>query len=176
MFSGFFPRDWAISLTTAHDGEVMLSTLTGVLYESWQILNESAIYVLFGFAVAAVAKAFIPESLVAKHLGKNNTASVLKASLLGVPLPLCSCGVIPAAVGLRKQGASKGSTTAFLISTPESGADSVAITWALLDPIMTVVRPLAAFFTASVAGVLVNSLPEGKPVDDAKEPSYTGAT
>jgi uncharacterized membrane protein YraQ (UPF0718 family) len=143
----------------------MFSAVASILSECWHILNESAIYVLFGFVMAALAKAFIPEGLVARHMGKDNLASVLKAALFGVPLPLCSCGVIPAAIGLRKQGASKGSTTAFLISTPESGIDSMAITWALLDPIMTVVRPLAAFLTATVAGVLVNAFP-GKDRDE----------
>jgi len=140
----------------------MLNTMTKVLFECWHILNESALYVLFGFFMAALVKAFVPKDLLARHLGKDNLSSVLKASIFGVPLPLCSCGVIPAAIGLRKQGASKGATTAFLISTPESGIDSVAISWALLDPIMTVVRPLAAFLTATVAGVLVNALPERK--------------
>jgi uncharacterized membrane protein YraQ (UPF0718 family) len=154
----------------------MIRAFVGILVESWHILNESAIYVLFGFFAAALAKAFIPENLVAKHLGKDDTSSVLKASLLGVPLPLCSCGVIPAAIGLRKQGASKGSTTAFLISTPESGADSVAITWALLDPIMTIARPLAAFFTASVAGVLVNALPKASQPEKSEAPVCSGAT
>jgi hypothetical protein len=110
--------------------------------------------------MAGLSKAFISEKIVAKHLGRKNLSSVLKASLLGIPLPLCSCGVIPAAVGIRKQGASRGATTAFLISTPESGVDSLALTWALLDPIMTVMRPLSAFFTATVAGLLVNALPE----------------
>ena len=141
--------------------------------ESWHMLNESAPYVLFGFFMAALAKAFIPEDLVAKHLGQDNLSSVVKASLFGIPLPLCSCGVIPAAIGLRRQGASRGSTTAFLISTPESGVDSVAVTWALLDPIMTVMRPLAAFITATVAGVLVNIMPEQKGKEAAQRPGST---
>lgn len=140
----------------------MIAIVMSILNESWHILNESAIYVLFGFSVAALAKAFMPEDLTARHLGKANLGSVLKASLFGVPLPLCSCGVIPAAISLHKQGASKGATTAFLISTPESGVDSMAVTWALLDPIMTLIRPLAAFLTATVAGLLVNVLPERK--------------
>jgi len=80
----------------------------------------------------------------------------LKASLLGVPLPLCSCGVLPSAVSLRKQGAGKGATLAFLISTPETGIDSIAVSWALLDPIMTVARPLVAFLTATFAGTMQN--------------------
>jgi len=90
--------------------------------------------------------------------------SVIKAAVIGVPLPLCSCGVLPTALGLRKQGASKGATTAFMISTPETGVDSMAVTYALIDPIMTVVRPVAASLTAVFAGVLVNAFP-GKEDD-----------
>ncbi len=100
----------------------------GILGECWEILVESAPYVLFGFFAAGVLKALLPEEAVARHLGKNSAASVLKASLFGIPLPLCSCGVIPAAVALRKQGASKGAAAAFLVSVPETGVDSIAIT------------------------------------------------
>jgi uncharacterized protein len=144
-----------------------------ILSESWHMLNESAPYVLFGFVMAALAKAFIPENLIVKHLGKDDFSSVLKASLFGVPLPLCSCGVIPAAIGLRKQGAGKGPTTAFLISTPESGVDSVAITWALLDPIMAIARPVAALLTGTVAGVLVNLLSDRKTKEVTEQSGST---
>lgn len=142
----------------------MFETVTGILIECWEILVESAPYVLFGFLAAGLLKALLPEETVARHLGKNSAASVLKASLFGIPLPLCSCGVIPAAIGLRKQGASKGASAAFLVSVPETGVDSIAITWALLDPLMTVIRPAAAFFTATVTGLLINRLPEEKNV------------
>lgn len=64
--------------------------------------------------------------------------------------------MLPAAASLRKQGANKGATTAFLISTPESGVDSIAVTYALLDPVMTIVRPIAAFCTALFAGIAEN--------------------
>ncbi len=138
----------------------MINLLTGILAECWAVLLESAPFVLFGFFAAGVLKAVIPGDLVARHLGKNNAASVFKASLFGVPLPLCSCGVIPAAVELRKQGASKGASAAFLVSVPETGVDSMAITWALLDPLMTLLRPVAALFTAVVTGLLINRLPE----------------
>ncbi len=146
---------------------MMANILSGILMESWRILNEAAPYALFGFVMAGLSKTFISQHIVAKHLGPKNLSSVLKASLLGIPLPLCSCGVIPAAVGIRKQGASCGATTAFLISTPETGVDSIAVSWALLDPIMTVMRPIAAFFTATAAGLLVNALPERKPTRDS---------
>lgn len=130
--------------------------------QTWLLLNEAAPWVLFGFFVAALIKTFISDQFIAKHLGKNGTASVLKASALGVPLPLCSCGVVPAATGLRRQGASKGATAAFMISTPETGADSMAVSWAMLDPLMTVIRPLAAFVTATVAGLAINALVRDK--------------
>lgn len=141
----------------------MSEVLLGILRECWKILVESSPYVLFGFFAAGLLRTFLPEAAVARHLGRSTAGSVLKASLLGIPLPLCSCGVIPAAVGLRRQGASKGASAAFLVSTPESGVDSIAITWALLDPVMTVVRPLSAFLTATVTGLLINRLPEEAP-------------
>jgi uncharacterized membrane protein YraQ (UPF0718 family) len=94
---------------------------------------------------------------VARHLGKNQSGNIFKAALFGVPLPLCSCGVIPAAAGLRRQGAGKGATASFLISTPETGVDSMAVSWALLDPLMTVLRPLAAFVTAMVTGLFIDA-------------------
>lgn len=168
----------------------MTDVLVGILRECWTILLESAPYVLFGFLAAGVLKALLPGDLVSRHLGKSNAASVVKASLFGIPLPLCSCGVIPAAVELRKQGASKGSSAAFLVSVPETGVDSMAITWALLDPLMTVLRPVAAFVTATVTGLLINRLPEeplpksaaalactdaccGKPTADRRPPLGT---
>ena len=86
-------------------------------------------------------KAFISDDFVSKHLGGGSVLSVVKASVLGAPLPICSCGVMPVAMGLRKQGAGRGATIAFFISTPETGVDSISITYALLDPIMTVLRP-----------------------------------
>jgi len=131
-----------------------------IVEQSWLILTEASPYILFGFLVAGLLKGLLPEGLVARQLGRSSFGSVLKASLLGIPLPLCSCGVIPAAVELRQQGANKGASAAFLISTPESGVDSMAITWALLDPLMTLIRPLAALLTATCAGVLINRIPE----------------
>ena len=139
--------------------------LEQILAESWNVLCLSAPYMLSGFFIAGLLKAFIPDDFVAKHLGKEDGSSILKAALFGVPIPLCSCGVLPAAAGLRKQGASKGATTAFLISTPETGVDSIAVTWALLDPLMALLRPLSAFITAMITGQLVRTLdPEVKEV------------
>ncbi len=142
----------------------MLEIVTGILRECWNIWVESAPYVLFGFFAAGLLKGLMPVDAVARHLGRNSVGSVLKASLIGIPLPLCSCGVIPAAISLRKQGASKGASAAFLVSVPETGVDSIAITWALLDPLMTVVRPIASFLTATATGLLINRLPQDPPL------------
>lgn len=122
----------------------------------WHLLEESSLYILLGLLVAGLLKIFLSPNYVATHLGRGKIKSVFKAALLGVPIPLCSCGVLPAAAELKRQGANKGATTAFLISTPESGADSIAVSWALLDPLMTVARPVAAFISAFVAGILEN--------------------
>lgn len=148
----------------------MTDVAVNILAAAWQVLCASAPYVLFGLLMSGVLKALIPDAFVARHLGGNSAGAVVKASLLGVPLPLCSCGVVPVAASLRKQGAGPGPTTAFLISTPETGVDSIAITWALLDPIMTVVRPVAAFITAMCAGLLVNLLPVKAPAAACEAP------
>ncbi len=148
----------------------MIDAITQISFAAWQVLCTSAPYMLFGLLMAGLLKAIIPDSFVNKHLGGNSAKSVIKASLLGVPLPLCSCGVVPVAASLKEQGAGPGPTTAFLISTPETGVDSIAITYALLDPIMTIIRPLAALITATSAGLLVNLLPNKSP-DPANVPT-----
>jgi uncharacterized protein len=135
-----------------------------IFAEAWYLLLESSVYILFGLVVSGLLRVFLNPGTVAKHLGKGRYGSVFKAALLGIPIPLCSCGVLPAAATLKKQGANNGAVTAFLISTPESGVDSIAITYALLDPIMTVVRPAAAFFTAFVAGISENIFGKEKAV------------
>jgi hypothetical protein len=147
---------------------IVLEVFAGVITESWRVLHDSAVYCLFGIFMSGILKGFMSDDFVAGHLGANNFVSVIKASLLGIPLPLCSCGVIPVATGLKRQGAGNGPTTAFLISTPETGVDSIAITYALLDPFMTIIRPVAAFITATVAGLMVNCMPAAGPAAPAK--------
>ncbi|WP_448874628.1 SO_0444 family Cu/Zn efflux transporter [Desulfobulbus propionicus] len=133
-----------------------------VMVAGWHLLEESSLYVLFGLLVAGLLKVFLSPDYVAAHLGRGRVTSVFKAALLGIPIPLCSCGVLPAAAQLKRQGANRGATTAFLIATPESGADSIAVSWALFDPLMTVARPVAAFLSAFVAGVLENFVGGGE--------------
>jgi len=128
--------------------------------ECWAVLCEAAPFMLFGFFIAGMLKALLPDTWMTRHLSGRGPLSVFKAALMGVPLPLCSCGVLPAALGLRRQGAGAGATTAFMISTPETGVDSLAVTYAMIDPLMTLLRPVAAFVTAIMAGLAANLLPE----------------
>jgi len=142
-----------------------MTLLLNILLEAWYLLTESALYMLFGLLVSGLLHMFLSPGMVAKHLGHGRFSSVFKSALLGIPIPLCSCGVLPAAASLKKQGANNGATTAFLISTPESGVDSMAITYALLDPLMTVARPVAAFITATVAGITENLFPGSRKAE-----------
>ncbi|MBU1986322.1 MAG: SO_0444 family Cu/Zn efflux transporter, partial [Proteobacteria bacterium] len=146
----------------------MLDFIYNVLLASWHMLQQASVYILFGLLVGGMLKMFLSPAYVAAHLGEGRFSSVFKAALLGIPIPLCSCGVLPAAASLKKQGANNGATTAFLISTPESGVDSISITWALLDPIMTIARPLSAFLSAFVAGCTENLF---NPPDKTKQAS-----
>ena len=142
-----------------------MAIVISIFQESWHLLLEASVYILFGMLVGGLLKVFLNPSFVADHLGTGKFSSVVKAALFGIPIPLCSCGVLPAAASLKKQGANNGATTAFLISTPESGVDSMAITYALLDPIMTVARPMSAFITAVAAGISENLLQSQKEGD-----------
>ena len=99
-----------------------MNILVEIFTESWKLLQESSIYVLFGIFVAGLMHVFVRPEAVSRHLGRGKVSSVLKAAALGVPIPLCSCGVLPAAVSLKRQGASNGATTAFLISTSKESA------------------------------------------------------
>lgn len=121
---------------------------------SWGTLEQMAPYLLFGFAVAGALSVLMPPEVVERHLGGRGFRPVLKASLFGVPLPLCSCGVIPVAMGLRKHGASRGATVSFLLSTPQTGVDSILATYSLLGPVFAVFRPVAAFVTGVLGGWL----------------------
>ena len=142
-----------------------MNIIVNIFVESWHLLLEASVYILLGMLVGGLLKVFLNPSFVVDHLGKGKFSSVIKAALFGIPIPLCSCGVLPAAASLKRQGANNGATTAFLISTPESGVDSMAITYALLDPIMTVARPVSAFITAVAAGITENLLHTQKEED-----------
>jgi len=122
----------------------------------WKLSAEMAPWLLFGFLMAGIMHQMIPRSLVTRHLQKRGMASTLKASLLGVPLPLCSCSVIPVAAHLRRQGAGKGASVSFLASTPSTGVDSIFATWALLGPVFAGIRPLYSLISGWLAGLLTD--------------------
>ena len=119
-----------------------------------QLYLEAAPWLLLGLVMAGLLKAWLPEGMLQRKLGQGRFMPILKATLIGAPLPLCSCGVLPAAMGLRRSGASRSATVSFMISTPETGPDSIAVTYALLGPFMAVVRPIAAIFSALFTGLL----------------------
>ncbi len=141
----------------------MLEIFNGIMIESYILLTKMSIYLLFGFLFAGILHIFLSPKTIAKHLGKNSYGSVLKASLFGIPLPLCSCGVIPAAMSLRKEGASQGAVLSFLISTPTTGIDSIFATYALLGGVFTIFRISASFIAAFLVGVMANLLTHDKP-------------
>mgnify|MGYP000202669286 CR=1 FL=1 len=117
------------------------------------LFTESAPFLLLGLLLAGVIRLLIPDKWITKYLGKNS--SVVTAAVIGTPMPLCSCSVIPTAMGIRRAGASKASTASFMVATPETGVDSIGVTYALMGPVMAVARPIAAIVSAIVAGVLV---------------------
>lgn len=122
------------------------------------ILNEMSPYLLLGFLIAGLLHVYVPKDFYKKYLGTSSFKSVILSALFGVPLPLCSCGVIPTAVSLQKEGASKGATVSFLISTPQTGVDSIIATYSLMGPFFALIRPIAAFVTALFGGFLTNAL------------------
>ena len=113
-------------------------------------------YLLLGFLFAGLLHSFVPSKLYHKYLSKPTFGSVVNAALLGIPLPLCSCGVIPTAMSLRREGASKGATTSFLIATPQTGVDSILATYGMMGLPFAIVRPVAALVTGICGGFLVN--------------------
>lgn len=116
---------------------------------------DAAPWLVFGLLMAGLIKAWGPEKGMRCWLGGSGVRPVFAAAVVGAPLPICSCGVLPVAIGLRRAGASRGATTSFMISTPETGVDSVAVSYALLGPFMAVARPVAAVASAVATGLLV---------------------
>jgi uncharacterized membrane protein YraQ (UPF0718 family) len=127
-----------------------------LIYSLYDLALDASFWLVIGLLIGGVFKTLIPTKFLHKHLSQPGFASIIKAAILGAPLPLCSCGVIPAAMGLRDAGASKSATTSFLVSTPETGVDSVFITYAMMGPFMAISRPIIALFSAITTGTLVN--------------------
>ncbi|BBB27518.1 SO_0444 family Cu/Zn efflux transporter [Amphritea japonica] len=134
---------------------------------------DTAVWLLFGLVLAAALKGWIPTTLVEKWLSGTGAGSVIRAALIGAPLPLCSCGVLPTAIALRRSGASKPATVSFLVATPETGVDSISVTYALLGPVMAIIRPMSAIISAVVSGIMILLFDGGENNKDSslKEPT-----
>ena len=136
-------------------------TVTHLLYSFLGIMNEMSPYILLGFFIAGLLHVFVKPSAMSRHLAGKGWKPVVKAALFGIPLPLCSCGVLPTAVSLRRQGASKGATSSFLIATPQTGVDSIAATYSLLGLPFAILRPVAALVGAFIGGMAVSKTDDG---------------
>jgi hypothetical protein len=150
--------------------------LAGFLISLYQTASEMAPYLLFGFLMAGLLSGVVRPEVVERHLGGKGIKEVLKASAFGVPLPLCSCSVIPMAVSLRRHGASKGSTTAFLISTPQTGIDSILVTFGVLGPVFAVFKAVSAFLSAIFGGGLVSLARTGQVDFKVGQPQFHGGS
>ena len=124
-----------------------MSLLVRFFEETYRIVLDSGFFILLGFLLAGILHELVDTGRVARSLGGRSLKSILKAAVVGGPLPLCSCAVVPTALALRKRGASKGATVSFLVSTPETGEEAIALTWGLIDPLMALFRPIAALLT-----------------------------
>ena len=139
----------------------------------WQLSIAMAPYILFGLLFAGILHELVPDSIVTKHLGKDNVSSVVKSTVFGIPLPVCSCGVIPLATSIKKSGASKGATLSFLISTPITGVDSIMATYGIFGWIFTLYRAITSMIIAMVAGMLTNIFDKDEIVEEIKKPSFS---
>ena len=144
-----------------------------LLTSTWTVAAQMAPYLLLGFLMAGLLSVFISPAFVEAHLGRRSLWQVVKAALLGVPLPLCSCGVLPVGASLRRHGAGKGATLSFLAATPQTGLDSVMATQALLGPVFVIFRIATAFVSGILGGFLVEATDRGQP---AAEETQTAAS
>jgi hypothetical protein len=134
--------------------------ITSFLVALYDLSNAMAPYILFGLIFAGFLHELVPDSIVKNHLGKDSIWSVVKATLFGIPLPVCSCGVIPLAASIKKSGASSGSTLSFLISTPITGVDSILATYGMFGGAFTIYRLISSMIISIIAGILANFYPE----------------
>lgn len=129
--------------------------MVAILNQFLELVLEVAPWMVLGLLAAGLIKAWIPEASLLRWLGGQGWGSIVRGALIGAPLPLCSCSVVPVAIGLHRQGASKPAAIAFLVATPETGVDSLALSWVLLGPMLTVIRPVAAILGASFSGLMI---------------------
>ena len=140
----------------------------------WEIFQLLAPFMLIGLLLAGMLHILIPRHMIQRLMGGKGLLSVITSAALGIPLPICSCGVVPIAIELHRKGASKPSIMSFLITTPESGSDSILITWGLLGPFMAIARPIASFFSALLAGFLSIILLKDSDGNDSGKRDDTG--
>ena len=136
-------------------------TFLTFLKETWWLTSEMAPYLLLGFTIAGLLRVFFTEDWVRRHLGQKGFYQIFKAVIIGIPLPLCSCGVIPVAAGIRKQGGQRGAVAAFTAATPQTGVDAIAATVGLLGWVFAIVRVFIAFLNGLVAGMVVERWGDG---------------
>ena len=135
---------------------VLRSFIQSFIEEFWSLCVETAPYLLLGMFFSGLIYIFIDSKFILKHIGSKSLSSILKSTLMGIPIPLCSCGVIPVASTIRNSGASKGSTVSFLVSTPQTGIDSIFMTYGMMGPVFAIFRPFAAFISGIISGIVVN--------------------
>ncbi len=152
-----------------------MNSVVDILITSWIVLGQMAPYLLFGFLAAGVLSVLVSPEWVERHLGGSGLGAIIKSVILGVPLPLCSCGVIPVAASIRRHGAGRGPTIAFLISTPQTGVDSILATYALLGPVYAIFRPVAALITGIIGGLFVSLGSRNDPPPTAENAKCTEA-
>ncbi|MCM1293867.1 MAG: permease [Bacteroides sp.] len=145
-----------------------------MLHSLLSMLNSMSPYILLGFLIAGIIHVFVPRRSMARHLSGRGFKPSLKAALLGIPLPLCSCGVLPTAISMRRNGASRGASASFLIATPQTGVDSIAATWSLLGPAFAIVRPVAALATSIAGGMFVSRYDDDVKVEPISEIEAVG--
>ena len=126
---------------------------------------EMAPYLLIGFFFAGLLHLLFPKKKVRQYMGSSSLGSITNAAIFGIPLPLCSCGVIPTSVAFYRHGASKPSTVSFLISTPQTGVDSILVTYSLLGLPFAIVRPIVALVTGIFGGLLTARVDRKKDED-----------
>ena len=143
--------------------------LKGFFGELLNIIAEMSPYLLLGFLFAGILYLLFPKKKVKKYMGSNRRGAVINASLLGIPLPLCSCGVIPTGLSFYRNGASKGSTVSFLISTPQTGVDSILVTYSLLGLPFALIRPVIALFTGIAGGFITNRIDKTDIITEEEE-------
>lgn len=151
-----------------------MDVVQNILMEMWDLLGEMSLYLIFGFFIAGLLSVLVSPSTVEKHLGGHGIKPLIKATLAGVPLPLCSCGVIPVATSIRRHGASRGATISFLMSTPQIGVDSILVTYSLLGGVFAIFRPIVSIVSGFISGLMINFIDARRPQKDQEIPACEG--